>query len=275
MDTVVYNIPVPMIEAYHKKQIIVRSHDPAELVECLTGVIPDDLSHIQLLSLDVDVDHLTHLADELPVDLVLQEPGREFPLLYRYSRLLSKHPIRVSVPVVAGFIKAVKLAVSLNFAVKLELTQPDETLIEEMSQVLDFYLHHSTASQPVEYFHSLLLAFYHQEPVALWTIQEEDPASFRYVTESGEETLSRRFAETQVKGDIDGFVETFSQELLDEKQECQGCEFFEPCTGYFKWPNKEFSCHGVKRLFRTLKEAAGDLRQELANFRESKESTHS
>jgi hypothetical protein len=173
-------------------------------------------------------------------------------------------------PVVPDFSKAVKLAVSLNFAVKLEVTQPDQTLVKEMVGVLDFYLHHSTVAQPIEFFHSLLLAFYQENPVTLWAVQEEDPAFFRYITEQGEETISRRFAETKIKDDVGSFLENFNKELLTEKRECCQCEFFEHCGGYFKWPDREFSCDNVKTLLRTLQEAAGELKRDLASFSASR-----
>jgi hypothetical protein len=262
----VYNIPVILVEAYHGRRLIVRSQHPSELVERLSEKDLENLSYIQLFSLTVETDPLTRWGEGIPVELVMQDPKTEFPLLYKHAKLFDTHPIRVAIPVAPGFSKAVKLAVPLNFAVKLEVTQPDSALMEEMSQVLSFYLHHSTASEPIEYFHSLLLAFYHQNPVTLWTIQEEDPAYIRYITDQGEETLPPRLAGTNVRYDLDSFLEAFKKELLAEKGECYECEFFENCGGYFKWPQKAFSCEGVKTLFRTLKEAAGELRKDLNSF---------
>jgi hypothetical protein len=62
---------------------------------------------------------------------------------------------------VPGFGNVVKLAVSLNCAVKIEGGQPDESLVAELQRLARFYLHQSTVSEPIEFFHSLFLAMYH------------------------------------------------------------------------------------------------------------------
>ncbi|WP_169247682.1 hypothetical protein, partial [Candidatus Competibacter phosphatis] len=82
-----------------------------------------------------------------------------FPCCIATATLLDNHPTRVIVPVAPGFGKAVKVAVSLDFAVRLEVEQPEPALIEEMAAVLEFYLHQSTVAQPIEYFHGSLQGF--------------------------------------------------------------------------------------------------------------------
>jgi hypothetical protein len=151
----------------------------------------------------------------------------------------------------------------LNFAVKLELTQPGEALVEEMSRVLDAYLHQSMVAQPIEYFHSLFLALFRGEPLTLWSIQEEEPAQIRYVTDDGEETLSRRFEGTDIKGDVSLFPGKFRAAIMAEDGECASCELIGNCAGYFKWPDPDYPCDGVKTLFRTLNEAARQLKKDL------------
>ena len=271
MSSVLYHIPTTMIETYRGRTIIVRSHTSAAFSQLFLEEDLKHLAYIQFLAFPDDIDTLVHWGIGVPVELFMSHPETEFPRLYRYSKLLDTHPVRVAIPVVPGFSKAVKVAGALHFAVKLETGQPDHAVIEEMTRVLDFYLHHSTVSQPIEYFQSMLLAFYHHEPISLWTIQEEDPAYIRYITDQGEETISRRFVGISMKADIGSFVERFTQELLDEKRECSGCEFLEHCGGYFKWPQKEFRCEGVKTLFHALKDAARELRNDLGIFRESRE----
>jgi hypothetical protein len=200
----------------------------------------------------------------------MKDPATEFPLLYKFAELLETHPVRATIPIAPGCGKAVKLASSLNYSVKLEMTEPpNASLIEEMAQALDSYLHRSTLSQPVEYFHSSFMSFFHGGPTTLWEIQEEDPARTRYVTDEGIETISRRFATADLRGDPVSFVAAFQAELLSEKRECYGCEFLDNCGGYFKWPHKEYDCEGVKRLFQTLKEAAGELKLDLEAYRQS------
>ena len=270
METVIYNIPAQMVEAYRGRQVIVRSHDPAELVQRLSHEADkENVLYVQLLSLNCEVEALSRWAETLPLDLVMRDPAREFPLLYNFSKLQDKHPVRVSISVRPGFVKAVKLALALNFAVKLEVGQPDSALLEEMAEVLDLYLHRTNVSQPVEYFHSTFLSFYHKEPSSLWFIQEEDPEQFRFITDEGEETVSERFAGIYLKDHTGSIVREQPHAPLSGKSECDACEFFACCGGYFKWPDREFSCEGVKTLFGTLEGAAAELKNDLNAYRVS------
>src|SRR5258705_13912967 len=130
-----------MVEDYSGRPVIVRSDRASELVVRVPEACLKDLACIQLTSLDHEVDELIHWGVSVPVDIVMQDPV-EFPKLYRYADLLENHPVRASIPAVKGCFKAVKLAVSLNFAVKLVITQqPDQLVIEELAQILDLYLH--------------------------------------------------------------------------------------------------------------------------------------
>lgn len=264
MSTVVYDIPLYLVAAYKGRPIIVRTSYPAELAKVLTEEEMKNLIGVRLLSLNADVDALANWGYSVPVELAMVEPSTEYSLLYRHAKLLDKHPVRVSIPVTEGFGKAVKLATSLQFAVKLELSQPIPRAVEEMRTVLDFYLHQSSVSQPVEFFHSALMAFYHNQPLTLWAIQEEDPALLRFVTDEGVETIARSNGDMyRLTYDLDNFMANFRDELLVARGECQGCEFFENCMGYFKWPRRSFSCEGVKRVLSTLKQAARELHQDL------------
>lgn len=261
MDSLIYNIPAPLFGAYLGRRVIVRSHNPAELAGCISQLNPDDVLYGQLLSLDVDVTPLTNWEQSVPLDLVMRQPADEFPLLYRFSQLLDKHQIRVSIPVTTGFAHAVRLALALQFSVKLEVAQPDRDLIDELNKVLDLYLHRSTVSQPVEFFHSIFLSFFHQEPSSLWFIQEEDPEQTRFVSDQGEESLSQRLNGLPFPNHNE--LRPVEQQLGGEKSECDDCEFFDRCGGYFKWPNKDYSCDGVKTLFGTIRAAAAELRADL------------
>jgi hypothetical protein len=73
-----------------------------------------------------------------------------------------------------------------------------------------------------------------------------------------------------VTGDIDFFAADLWAGLLADRSECCGCEYFENCGGYFKWPRKDYECSGVKTVFRVLKEAAGELRRDLDEFNEAR-----
>jgi len=266
MDTVIYSIPAWLVEAYRGRRVIVRSDNPSELVQQLLQADLQNVLYVQLLSLNVEVEALTRWGEPVPVDIVMRDPALDFPLLYKFSMLNDKHPVRASIAVRPGFLKAVKLALALNFAVKLEVGQPDSALIQELEQVLDLYLHRPSVKQPVEYFHSIFLSFYHQEPSSLWFIQEDDPAQFRLISDEGEEMVSQRFAGNYLKDKAGAIVGEQATALTSEKSECDTCEFFSCCGGYFKWPDKEYRCEGVKTLFGTIKGAAEELRDDLNAF---------
>jgi len=265
MNTIAYNIPVSLVGAYRGRKMIVRARDSSELVGALSERDLGDLLYVRLLSLTADVEALGNWGFAVPIDIAMGDPATDYSALYRHARLLDNHPVRISVPVAPGFSKAVRLAAALNFAVRLEPAQPAPEVIEELFEVLDFALHHPWVAQPVEYFHSALLAFYDQQAITLWAIQEEDPTLVRYVTDDGVETISPRFAGMKTTpGDLASFVDKFRNGLLAERSECCGCEFWERCGGYFKWPRREFACDGVKAVFHTLREAAGDLRKDTS-----------
>ena len=264
-NAITYNIPASLVAAFRGRKVIVRAADPSEIVDRLAVETLGDISYIRLLSLDGEIDRLMAWGDEVPVELSVSDPHRDLPLLYRYAPLLAGHPIRVSVPLVPGFSNVVKLAVSLNFAVKMDGGQPKESLADEMQRIAGFYLHQTTVSEPIEFFHSLFLAFYHQDPVNLWTIQEEDPSLFRYITDRGEETMPGRLAGVVDNQGFTTFVRVLRNGLAAEEGECSGCEFLIYCMGYFKWPDREYRCDTVKALLHTLLSAAGELRSDIAS----------
>ena len=268
MDSLIYNIPARLVGDYEGRRVIVRSHDPAELVACSSQLEPANVVYAQLLSLDVDVSPLTNWKQFVPLDLVMTRPVDEFSQLYWFSHLLDKHQIRVSIPVAAGFVDAVRLSLALHFSVKLEVGQPDQDQIKELGEILELFLHRSTVSQPVEFFHSTFLSFFHQEPASLWFIQEEDPEQIRFVSDDGVEGPSRRLNGLPFNNQTD--LRPGEQELAGEKSECDDCEFFVRCGGYFKWPNKDFSCEGVKTLFGTMRAAAAELRTDLSRIPEAR-----
>lgn len=242
-----------------------RSAHPHQLIAQLGPEDLDHLAYVQLSSLPSDTDCLIHWAKNLAFELLLDDPAKDFARLYRYAKLLDNHPVRVSLPVVTGFEKAVKLALSLHFAVRLQISQPTPELIEQLTRLLDDYLHRPTVSQPIEYFHSVLLGLCHREPVSLWAIQEEDPALIRYIDDQGDERLPGKLAEAEAGSDDPAaFVDRWRGNLLAEGAECADCPFFALCLGYFKWPHRDYDCGGVKSLFHTLQQAADELRRDVA-----------
>ena len=171
--------------------------------------------------------------------------------------------MRVIIPVQPGFAKSVKVAVSLHFAVWLEPGQPEPAQIEELIEVMAFYLRQPTVAQPVEFFHSALLGFYHDDPAPLWAVLDADPQCLRYVADDGAERLPGRLAgiETTVAADAD--LGAWITQALATADECWNCEFRASCGGYFKWPHRDYDCAGVKRLFGLLRDAAAELRRDI------------
>lgn len=254
---ITYDIPASLIAGFCGQKLIVRARDPAELTRNIADEGPETIYFVKLLSLEGKPDSLLGWRTGLPIELAVSDAYRDLPLLYRFAPLLADHPIRVSVPLVPGFGKVVKLAISLNFAVKLGGGQPDASLLDEMRRTALFYLHQPMVAEPIEFFHSLFLAFYHRRPITLWTIQEEDPSLVRYISGGGKEMMPGRLAGMAVD-------ESFSF-TLETENECAGCEFLLHCHGYFKWPRREYSCNGVKALLHTLRSGADELRTHLAS----------
>jgi hypothetical protein len=276
-DPVTYNIPVGLVEAYRGRSLVVRTERPSEIVRAIPPERFADISYVRLSSFDAEVDDLVHWGVGIPVDVVMRRPLSEFMRLYRFAKLLENHPVRISVPVVAGFGRAARLALALNFAVKLEVTeQPGPDLIDELYEVLNLYLYRPSVSQPVEFFHSLFLAFYRWELATLWEIQEEDPAHFRHVTDDGEEVSPRRAPRGGARdaATVAGTAD-YRRELLAEGAECAGCEFFSYCGGYFKWPARDYDCAGIRTLFGALSQAAGELRGDVEAYAATAEEARS
>ena len=274
-ESIIYNIPAAMADAYPGQSLILRSREPSELARRVASCDPERIAYLQIPGVGGDVEELLRADRPVPVDVVVEDPEADLPRLYRFAPVAADRPVRISVPVSAGFHKVVKLALSLHFAVKLEPAQPGPEMTDPLLQVADLYLHQSTVSQPVEYLHSLFLAFYHGAPVSLWAVQEEDPSCNRFVTDRGVETISRRFAEAERQYDFTSFPEKFAEELVREKRECHDCPFFETCLGYFKWPRKEYRCDGVRAVFELLRKAGRELKKDLASFASSGRETQS
>jgi hypothetical protein len=263
-DSIVYHVPLERLSAYRGRRLIVRGDDPNALVDRIGAGDLDNLSYVQLCSLPSGSDALVHWAEGLGIELTLERPSKDFARVYEYAKLLDNHPVRVLLPVELGFEKAVKLAASLQFAVRLQVGQPAMPLIEPLARVLDDYLHRPTVGQPIEYFHSVLLGLCHRQPISLWAIQEEDPALVRHVDAGCGERLPGKLAEADVGTHPEQFVEQWASRLRTEGAECAECPFFAPCRGYFKWPRRDYDCAGVTTLFRTLQQAADALRADLA-----------
>ena len=260
-----YNVPLAFIDSYPDRPLIVRATDPAAVVQYLSPQHMSRLVALQLLDISADLQELEEWHPGLPIEVVVGDPEGEVMKLYRLCRLQRTHPVRVVLPIVPGFSKAVRVASFLQLPVKLEGAQPDATLIEELSETLDFFLHNKAVSQPIEYFSGLLTTVIHKHPVTLWDIQEEGPSLVRYVDDSGTETLARRPFRVP-DSDLKTFHFELTKRVLSPEAECSSCEFFLNCGGYFKWPNPDYSCEGIKRVFRRLRDAALELHDDLSLY---------
>ena len=266
---VTFNIPAAQAQHYRERRVVVRSQSPAELADVLAAHDLPELSYVQLTALPDDMEPLCRWRRGVPVDLVMAEPHLQFPDLYAYAPMTVHRPVRVSVRVVPGFSKAVKVALALHFAVKLDVGQPDSDLVGEMLQVADLYLHNSTVSQPVDYFHSILLAFHHGTPATLWQIQEEEPAQFCYVDDDGVQKAPRRLDSARGERLGSSSADEIGRDLASEGTECSTCKFLAVCCGYFKFPSRGYRCDGIRAVFSMLQEAAEALERDVTTLRQA------
>ncbi len=118
----------------------------------------------------------------------------------------------------------------------------------------------------VEFFHSMLFSFYDGVPFDLWNFFEENPFYYRYITDNEKETVSSRFGGIDLPGNLREFEDAFIKAIYKKKSECHNCEFLDKCRGYFKWPDKNFACDGIKELFKALKDAANELKHDYASL---------
>jgi hypothetical protein len=273
-NMLIYNIPAAALNSHKEKNVTVRSDNARALVESFSAVPKDNLWSLQVLSMDCDADALLHLSDSVQIDLVLDRPITEFSRLYQFAELTRRHQVRVTVRVAPGMTKAVKIAQALNFSVKLEIGQPDAPLVDELIALIEYYLRGSTVSSPIEPFHSLFLSFYSNRPTSLWSLQEEDPAVDRYVTDDGAVAFSKRLVSMGIPES--NFTDFLEQSMsCGDRNECRACEFLSRCQGYFKVPDKSYQCEHVKRLFGLLDEAASEMRRDEERFAELQRSEKS
>ena len=263
MTLCIYNVTLAHVDSYPNRPLIIRAFDPLPVVQTLLPHELENLVALQLLDISAELDVLERWNPGLPTELVLNDPESETMKLYRLCKLQRSHPIRIVIPIVAGFSKAVRVASFLHLPIKLEGTQPNPSLIDELSETLEFFLHNKAVAEPVDYFHGLLTALLHNLPVMLWSIQEEDPSLVRYVTDDGTETLARRPFDAV---NLDSFQFELTKRVLDPDAECASCEFFMNCGGYFKWPNADYSCYGIKRVLWRIRNAAHELQDDLSLY---------
>jgi hypothetical protein len=188
-------------------------------------------------------------TSRLPLDVILTDPATEFSGLYRLVDARIVRSVRVTMPARPGFMKALRLAASLQLPVRLLPGQPSAEGLAELTQAANFYLHDSMVETPVEFFHSLLAALREPGTDTLWLMLEEDPGVF-----VREEASRPRDS-----------VEKHLARLVEQGTECATCRWQTVCAGHFKWPDPAYDCAGVKQLLGVIQSAADEIGRDLAS----------
>ena len=199
---------------------------------------------------------------EVPLDVVLVEPAREFSDLYRLVDVRAGRDVRVSIPAKPGFLKAVRLAASLGLPVRLLPGQPAGEVLDELQEALAFYLRDSMVEAPIEFFHSALAWLNGASTGSLWRVLEKDPAVYQ------RDTLDVTRSQPSNLGidPSEDFGAVFLGRLITSGAECASCPWCHFCAGYFKWPDPDYSCTGVKLLFSALRAAVDEIEDDLSAF---------
>jgi RNAse (barnase) inhibitor barstar len=255
-----YNIPASMTSNYSNDTVIIRSEDASELVEAVERVDRNLIEHVQLLGACPELAPLSDLDPDIPVEIVLKDAEKEAEYLHLYANSSVSNPKWISINTAQGFVSAVKTATSLGIETCLIVHQPDEALVNELDALLDLYLHSAEVEVPIEFFHSLLLAFCQNDlEESMWLIQREDPARDRYVLDNGSVVISSRLP-IEISEISEDFLDDYRFDLMARQGECSICPYFTQCVGYFKFPDETYSCEGVKKIFSKLKEAANEIK---------------
>ena len=255
-----YNIPGSRIADYSNEMVIVRSEDPSELVRTVERVDGSRIECVQIIGANPNLAPLSRLDPTVPIEIALTDWEKEAEHLHLYANAPFSNPIRILLNTSRGFLKAVKTCISLRMQTGLIVHQPDETLVQELESALDLYLYNTEVQVPIEFFHSLLVAFCrnHLED-SLWLIQREDPAQDRYVLDNGSIVISPRLP-IEISDASGDFLDDYRFDVMAKQGECSVCRYFSQCVGYFKFPDETYSCKGMKNLFAKLKGAANEIK---------------
>ena len=267
IDRALRFLPAALAEGTNDRPFVavVRTRD--ELSRWLERPI-DCLQWIQAEELAGDAEAwalAAHGTSEIPLDVILANPASEFSDLYRLVDVCAVRDGRVSMPALPGFLKALKLAVSLQIPVRILPGQPNFAVLKELMEALKLYLHESMVEAPVEFFHSLLAAMCGAEKGSLWLILEEDPAVFQHYDTEGLPLLPGVGKPCRLEFSPATWVTDRFKILIDQGAECATCPWSDVCLGFFKWPDSAYPCAGVKQLFSEIKAAADDIGQDLAS----------
>ncbi|MDF1858915.1 MAG: hypothetical protein P1U87_01805 [Verrucomicrobiales bacterium] len=184
------------------------------------------------------------------LDVIVSDPATEYSAIYRLVDLRVVRDVRVTIPVLPGFLKALRLAASIQVPVRLLPGTITSGNIAELKEAADYFLHDPSVEVPVEFFHSLFGFARGLNAPDLWIVTESDPDIFESPLASGGPR----------------FVERHMETLDADEAECVKCRWRDFCRGYFKHPDPSFPCDGIKSVFSVIGDAADEMGRDLAGF---------
>ncbi len=260
----IYNVPLALLSSYPEEKVIIRGSDPVALVKAAAADVKGRITAVQLLSPGWNAGELVALPESVRIDLCLADLHQEAGIIPVWSKLLNDRAVRLVLPVVTGFGDMAKDPLRAGLSILLVMDQPNEALVEELKELFVFFAREPDVKAPVEFFYSIFRSFLTKRPAFLWEIQGEHPFSHRYITDSGEVTLSKRLERTVYGSGLAGFLANHKLNLFVRKEECCSCSFFSHCEGYFKLPRDGYSCSAIMGLIELMRDAAAELRADLS-----------
>ncbi len=197
-------------------------------------------------------------GNDVALDVIVSDPAAQYAAIYRLVDVRNVRPVRVTIPVVAGFLKSLRLAVSIHLPVRLLPGQPGPEVIGELEEALEYYLHDPMVEVPVEFFHSMLALARGGSGPDLWVATEQDPDVFALPDWTSPKEV--------------GFVGQHLSQLEAAGAECATCPWTVVCRGFFKVPDPEYSCAGIIPLFDRIGQAGAEMKKDLAAYESTKES---
>jgi hypothetical protein len=255
MQEPLVSVPASIAAAYSASRLIVRVESASD-ASYVAGIPRERIAWVQTCLALADF----AWPEEIALDIVLSDPVHEARRLYALARLYEGSLPRLTIPSLPGAAAAAKLAIALHFPVRLLSIQPASGAVADLEQILDGYLHDPCASEPVEFFHSVLASLLRDAAPNLWTILGCDPGLFPRIADGGsaEEPESPVYPNDFVAQRLAGIVASGG--------ECADCAYRNWCAGFFKWPDPSYDCSSVKRLLGRIDETARELRRDLTEM---------
>ena len=197
-------------------------------------------------------------GNDVALDVIVSDPVAEFSAIYRLVDVRNIRDVRVTIPLVPGFLKSLRLAASIQVPVRLLPGQPDPEVIAELEEAAEMYLHDPVVETPIEFFHSLFGYVSKVGGPDLWIATETDPDIFDSPQGPPEASM--------------GWVGNHVRQLEEDNAECVNCRWNGYCRGFFKSPDPAYSCEGIIRVFDRIGDAALEMQRDLKDFQDGTES---